>query len=537
MNRILVLGCGELAWGRPSQSALFGRQWTRGRLSEKIGLGVEGPLTGTTAGLDWVTLADEVERQRAWRPKVPLESAPNLLFRKAQPAKSSLLPTWQELARSQALWATRELGGVGVLVTPKEWRESIAGRQLLAAWASEGWSWATLEQVLRKRYSAGTRCVSASGLWVRVLEREGGCTFANGPEAARALELASAILDRAMEQLSPELAGRWRREEESASGWYVHQQLARRIAQALKEGKTTVDLADSTDSGSPSGVLFRFSSHEAQDRYRALSALRVKVVLPAAALPWWDKVSQPNLLFSPEGVAHSGVRWEERKTVLLEGAESRQLAGYLSFHGLEREEVDPARLEEALELGSPLPPLLEEAEGRAPASSAKVAIPLSAPPTSPAAEPAPPKASAPEPAVVTNVGPPSVELSPPGPVAVTRSAPPAASQLVPEPKAQEEEDLLSSAATFADDEPIAEIPVALSDESDDKLTALPTFQPQTFSLADVQHRPDRVRVWLDGSRVEPANVRRSTRHGVYTIEGIPVPHGAIVRIDFEPPQD
>src|SRR6185369_11870052 len=319
MNRILVLGCGELAWGRPSQSALFGRQWTRGRLSEKIGLGVEGPLTGTTAGLDWVTLADEVERQRAWRPKVPLESAPNLLFRKAQPAKSSLLPTWQELARSQALWATRELGGVGVLVTPKEWRESIAARQLLAAWASEGWSWATLEQVLRKRYSAGTRCVSASGLWVRVLEREGGCTFANGPEAARALELASAILDRAMEQLSPELAGRWRREEESASGWYVHQQLARRIAQALKEGKTTVDLADSTDSGSPSGVLFRFSSHEAQDRYRALSALRVKVVLPAAALPWWDKVSQPNLLFSPEGVAHSGVRWEERKTVLLEG--------------------------------------------------------------------------------------------------------------------------------------------------------------------------------------------------------------------------
>jgi hypothetical protein len=443
MTRILILGCGELASGRPSESALFGRQWTRGRLSERIGLGAGGPLPGTTAGLDWVTLADEVERQQAWRPAVPLGPEPNLLIGKAKPAQAPLLPAWPDLALSQAQWATRELGGAGVLVTPGEWLESAAGRQLLTAWAGEGWSWAALEQVLRKRYSADVRCVAASGLWLRVLGREGGCTFANGPEAARALELAPAILDRALEKLDPELAGRWRREEEPASGWYVHQQIARRIAQALKHGRTSVDLTDG-------GVLFRFSMAEAQERYRPLSELRIEVALPAEALPWWEQVSRPGYLRSPEGVSHPGIRWEGGKTVLLEGAESRQLASSLALRGLTWEEVDPARLEEALELGSPLP-------------------------SPPAAEPvdeAPPPTAAPEP----------------------------------------QPDL-------------------------DKVTAFHAFQPQTFSLADVEHRPDRVRVWLDGRRVEAGNVRRSTRHGVYTIEGVPVPHGAIVRIDFEPPQD
>ena len=443
MTRILILGCGELAWGRPSESALFGRQWTRGRLSEKIGLGAGGPLPGTTAGLDWVTLADEVERQRAWRPAASLGPEPNLLIGKVKPAQAPLLPTWQDLVLSQALWATRELGGAGVLVTPGEWLESIAGRELLEAWAGEGWSWATLEQVLRKRYSTDVRCVAASELWLRVLEREGGCAFANGPEAARALALAPAILDRALEKLGSDLAGRWRMEEAPASGWYVYQQIARRITQALKGGRTTVDLTDG-------GVLFRFSTLEAQERYRALSELRIEVALPAEALPWWEQVSRPGYLRSPEGVSHAGIRWEGGKTVLFEGAESRQLASSLAFRGLTWEEVDPARLEEALELGSPLPPL-------------------------PAAEP------------VDEAQPPAVEPAP-------------------------QSDL-------------------------DKVTAFPTFQPQTFSLADVEHRPDRVRVWLDGRRVEAGNVRRSTRHGVYTIEGIPVPHGAIVRIDFEPPQD
>src|SRR5436305_13167893 len=90
MTRILILGCGELAWGRPSESALFGRQWTRGRLSEKIGLGAGGPLPGTTAGLDWVTLADEVERQRAWRPAASLGPEPNLLIGKVKPAQAQI---------------------------------------------------------------------------------------------------------------------------------------------------------------------------------------------------------------------------------------------------------------------------------------------------------------------------------------------------------------------------------------------------------------------------------------------------------------
>ena len=70
------------------------------------------------------------------------------------------------------------------------------------------------------------------------------------------------------------------------------------------------------------------------------------------------------------------------------------------------------------------------------------------------------------------------------------------------------------------------------------VTALTSFQPQQFSLETIPHRPGRVQVWLDGELVEQGNIRRSVRgEGLYTIEGVAVPHGAIVRVDFEPFQE
>jgi hypothetical protein len=565
MSRILVLGCGELAWGYPSTSKIFGPQWTRSRLSEKIGLGSDGPLPGEATGQDWVTLAEELDRQTAWRPAGALGPALRLNVQKEEPVNAPLLPAWRDLALSQARWATQRVGGAGVLVTPQDWLESLAGRELLTAWEAEGWSWAALEEVLQKRYSAAIRCISGDGLWLRVMQSESGWVFANGPEAARATELAPAILNSVLGQLDDELAERWRSEEEPTSGWYVHQQLAHRIARALKDGRTTVDLTGGTpfqiskegrmiaDPASPSGVLFRFSSAAAQKLYRPLSALRITVDLPTAALSWWEQVSAAGFLCDSAGVAHPGFRWEDRKTVLFEGAESRQLASFLGVRGLEREEVDPARLEDALGLGAPLPPLTEEAGRDAPAPPAKapVAPILPVAPVEPAApaariavmESAPVQTVAPRP-VETSVAPSRVEVAAADPLTAERVAPQASTPLAQPALPEEdfslrEEGVPRREEALGDDgqreETLETAPVEEVEE-EEKLSAFFTFVPQKFNL-DVPHRPDRVRVSLDGEKIEAGNVRRSTLPGAYTIEGIPVSHGAIVRIDFEPPQD
>jgi len=500
MSRILVLGCGELAWGRPSTSSLFGRQWNRGRLSPTIGFGPDGPIPGEESGQDWVTLAEELDGRMAWLPSKELGPAPpSLTILKGEAATAPLLPTWPELALSQARWATRELGGAGVLITPKDWLELPAGRQLLEAWTLEGWSGVALEEALGKRYPASARCVSSCGLWVRVMQSEEGCVFANGSEAAHALELVPAILDLALQQTDPDLAARWRREESPESGWYVRQRIARKIAKALRDGRPTVDLTERSPfqlssegkmvigAKGTSGALFRFSSLEAQERYQALSTLRITVELPSLAVSWWEQVSQPGFLRSSDGASHPGILWGDRKTVLLEGMEIRKLSSYLTLRNLPQEEMDPSRLEEALEMGSFLKVQSKDA---APKEPVEVSAPREGrPATSAPAHPA-------EPAAAQGSSPQTAERGP----------------VLPQPEGSEKK------------------------EETEKVTALPAFLPQQLSL-EVPHRPDRVQVWLDGRRVESGNVHHSARQGLYTIEGVAVPHGAVVRVDFEPPQE
>jgi hypothetical protein len=528
MSRILILGCGELAWGRPSTSALFGRQWNRGRLSDNICFGPDGPLPGETPGLDWVTLAEELDRRMAWRPAAALGPAPSIVVSCGEPMSPPILPAWQEVAGIQARWATKELGGAGVLVTPKEWREPIQGRQLFEAWASEGWSWASLEEALQKRFSPDCRFISASGSFLRVMQPEGGLVLANGSEAARAVEMAPAILDRALEQLDPGLASRWRLEEEPESDWYFHQQLVRKLTKALREGRTKVELGGSSlfrvsgegrmiiDPRGTSGVLFRFSSTAAQERYEALSTLRITVEWPDVAVPWWEQASQPGFLRSAQGVSHPGIRWADRKTVLLEGMEIRQLSGYLAARDLPQEEMDPARLEEALEIGSPLPSPSTEAGGKAPPASAEAPAPRGATAVESApvrlAEPA-----APPPVAAGAAMPKNAVPSADPDFALPRAEPASA----PEPIVQE---ILSQPAQ------------GVGQTEEPEATTLAAFLPHQFSL-EVPHRPDRVQVSIDGQLIEQGNVRRSTLQGLYTIEGVAVPHGAIVRVDFDPPQE
>lgn len=520
MSKILILGCGEMAWGR--RSPLFNRQWNRGRLSDKICFGFDGPQPGEVPGLDWVTLAAELDRRTAWRPAKALGPKPSITVLRGEPTRAPSLPSWSELAGIQARWATRELEGAGVLVTPEEWSESDDGRQLLAAWSDEGWLWAPLEKVLERRFSSDARFLSASGSWLRVMQREGGLIFANGAEAALALEMASAILERALAELGLGLAERWRREEEPRSGWYVHQQITHKIVKALRGGWGRVELGGSSlfrfsrdgrlivDPAGTSGVLFRFSSAEAQDRYQVLSTLRLKVELPALAIPWWEEVSRPGFLRSVQGDFHPGIGWSDRRTVLLEGMEIHQLESYL--RPLAPEKVAPARLAEALELGSLLPWRAQEAVPKAPPARATGEKPAAGERVEPAGSRPSPETGASPKSAPAPVAEPGVE-APPGERPGAREA---GVEAPPPPVSPESA------------EPAQKVEL---------VTALTSFQPQQFSL-DIPHRPGRVQVWLDGELVEQGNVRRSVRgEGLYTIEGVSVPHGAIVRVDFEPFQE
>jgi hypothetical protein len=524
MARILIPCCGELAWGRPSSSVLFGKEWNRGHLSDRLSFGPDGPLAGELPGLDSVSLAEELERRAVWHSSAALGPAPVIAVSHGGPVNPPALPAWQELAEIQAQGATKELRGAGVLVTPRDWLELAQGRQLLEAWAATGWLWTPLEETLQKRFSTGCRFLSASGSFLRVMQQEGGLVFANGPEAARAIEIAESVLDRALEQLEPNLASRWRQEEEPETGWYFQQQVVRKLTKALKEGLTTVELGGSpifrvsaegrmiVDPRGTSGILFRFSSVAAQERYRALSTLRFKVELPAAAVSWWKQVFQPGFLRNTQGASHSGIRWEDRRAVLLEGPAIRPLSNELTARNLPYEEIDPARLEEALMLGSPLPAVPDRAAPRtsspAPASGSPTAV-ASVPGAS--AEPALPMPTG------AGLTVPKITIPAADPGSIFPQAEPPATlepgihEVFPSPPAQA---------------------IRPSDESQG-ITGLAAFLPHQFDL-EVPHRSDRVQVSIDGQLVEPGNVRCSARQGLYTIEGVAVPHGAIVRVDFDP---
>lgn len=484
MSNILVMGCGDLAWGRPSVSPIFGRRWNRGRISAKIHLRPGGGSSpGEVAGGDWVSLAEELDREVGWWPAGPLGPAPEITIEREMEERAPALPTWAELAESQARWATGTLEGSGVLVTPGAWRESIKGHQLLAAWVDAGWSWAALEEALQESFSADSRFAAASGLWLRLTQPEGHLVLPNGPEAARALEVTVVVLERILAAVEGDLVARWRKEEEDESGWFLRQQVTRKIANALRKGQRRVELGGAG--------LFRFSAAGA-DRYRPFSALRIVIELPKADVSWWERIERKGALHRADGTSYDGIRWESRKTIVLEGEETRQIYNFLNFRSLPQETFDPARLEAALSLGAPL--ALPPSSGTAVVTEeSEASVPMD-----------------------THALLESDFASESGPVAL----PEAVSEAVPEEAPYEDVPVEQGVPP----NPAAAAPL---------LTELPEFLPHQFSLSE-RHRPESLRVWIDENRIDPANVRPSIRPGIYVIEGFPVSHGAIVRVDFEP---
>jgi len=326
--------------------------------------------------------------------------------------------------------------------------------------------------------------VAAAGLWLRSIAEGENLVCANGAAAARALEVTSQVLDFALGQLDGSLASRWREEEEIETGWFARQQIAAGISAALAGGRSSVELGGDSP-------LFRFASAAACTRYELLASLRIGVEVPPHPVAWWDLVSRPGGLRDGGGALHAGLRWRDRKTVLLDAPQIRQLAEYLTRAGLPYERLDPAGLEAALDLGAALPP-----------RSTAVTVP----------PPAPARSSVPPPggSVVPFVRRDDVRGAPASP-AVPASDP----------------DLDPGAAEA--------LPAGGAEDSIGE-RRLGEYQPNRFIL-EVRHRPDRVQVWVDGRRIEQGDVRRAGGEGLYFIAGAAVPHRAVVRIDFEPAQE
>ncbi len=514
MSRIVVLGCGDLAWGRPTASELFGRQWSRGRFADRVQLPKGGGADGL--GENWVSLAEELDSSVASHPLTPFAPALRIAVEHAasrEAAQGAPLPSWTSLAGGQATRTTRDLGGPGVLVTPWHWLHLPAGRQLLEVWALEGWNWVAIEHLLRRRFDHETRFVAASGSWLRLFEADRQLIFANGDDAARAHMAAREVLAAARQQLGDELAARYRQEEEAASSWYTLQVVARRLIAALAAREPSVEME------AAGGELFRFSSVTAAHRYHLLTGLRFKIDLPPARSVWWRKVTEQGFLSDLDGRPQAGITWEQRPTVLLEGPTVSQLRGLLTFRGASLVQLDPSSLEEAIELGAALPPPtappVDAADEAAVAARAEVTP--EAPAASlaafgeqiaaPAAEgpPVPPRES-----VIGEV----TSSAPPSPLTVTPvAADPAPELPVPFPQ--------GAAAA-----PTAAAPAEL-------LARLLLLPPHQFSLPLV-HRPGHMWVAIDDVAVDPVHLRQIAPGGTYAIQGLDVGHGAVLRVDYEP---
>lgn len=498
---VVALGCGELPWGRPYASPLLGRKWKRGRLRDGIQSTASGFLAGGSPGHDSIRLADEIDRLDAWLPVRPVGPAAKLVVSGHQAAEAPPLPGWAEFAGTQARWVTRQLKGAGVLVTPGAWLLSDKGRQVLEAWAGEGWSWVALEKAVTHHDTApAPRMVAAAGLWLRSIEEGEDLVCANGAAAARAVEIGAQALDFALGQLDGALAQQWRQEEDPQTGWFVRQLIIGETLAALAGGRTSFELGGD-------GPLFRFSSAAAGTRFQLLASLRLRVEAPPAAVAWWDLVSRPGGLRDARGALHTGLRWRERKTLLLDAPQTRPLAEHLSRAGLAYELLDPAGLEGAVDLGAPLPPRV-------------AAAPPPPLPPSPAAALDSPSAGQ----VVAFVR--RADAAAP-PAAAAVAAPAAGAG--PGPVLPGEGDHLAPAPAAVAAPPPVGAKAAAGE------VALGTYQPDRFTLA-TPHRPDHMQVWVDGKRIEQGNVRRMDGPGRYLIAGPAVPHRAVVRIDFEPAQ-
>ncbi|HSK77377.1 MAG TPA: hypothetical protein VLQ45_13070 [Thermoanaerobaculia bacterium] len=539
-EKILVYGCGDVAWARceGSPGSPFGEEWLTGRLKE--------PLPLEEGAAETVSLCDELDERTGWW---PIREPPQVRvdIHRGEHVAAPVLPVWEDLAARQAGRITMELGGAGVLVTPQAWSASGIGRDFLRAWGRLGWRWASLEEALNRKIAGDARFVSAGSIWLRIHEPGGSAVVANGAEASCALEVTPRVLSRLMETVSPELRAQWLNQEEPVSGWFTRQQMVRRIAEALREGRRSIVL------GGLKAPLFCFSSADAARRFSDLTALRITLDLPSlSAAIWWEQIADSGFLKSASGAAgRPALRWDALETILLGNPsadghssprEIRSLHTYLRFNGRPLRLLDPALLTEAREAAADLERCLarwDEAAAKVPPQAAKAPAETKAPAKAAKASPEVAKTPLKAPETPPETGKPAKTTTPEGEAAAsprdagaareTASPVQVVSTVVVPPEA---ETLPDAAVEVADelppdvDEPV--IPMAADPLFD--------FSPDHLYL-EQPHRRGLVKVLLDGVSVSPENVvpaQLAKDKWFFQLKGVTVPRGAIVRIDFEP---
>jgi hypothetical protein len=402
----------------------------------------------------------------------PLREPPQIRveIHRGRRGPTPVLPTWEDLVARQAGHVTGQLRGSGVLVTPQTWAEVPMGRTLLRVWGRAGWRWAPLEEVLDLKFQSDARFVSAGSTWLRIREPGGSAVVPNGAEAACALEVAPRVLDITLDAVSRDLEAEWRKNEEPLSGWFARQQIVRLISEALRDGRRSVEL------GTPEAPLFCFSSDEAAQRFSDLAGLRATLDLPPpSAAIWWEQIAEPSFLQAPSSAAgRLSIRWEALETLLLGNPEDDGVsspAQVRSLHTYLRFNRRPLRLID--------PVMLTEA------LAASVDVDRS----------------------------------------LARWEKEVAGEVKAETPAPTDELSTGESATGE--------PLVPEKTAADPLFA---FSPDHFHIEE-PHRPGHLKVWLDDRQIAPENitsVRLADNRQAYRFEGVNVPRGAIVRIDFDP---
>ena len=478
MSATTVLwGCSGLRWARLDQGA-FGPHWETGSFGSWIALSGSPrfglPTAQAEPGELRLALAPLLDGPDLLRPSSSFTGLPTLEPLDPEACAAPPLPSIPELARGQAHWVTEQVGP-GVLLVRQGWktRASLLEEQL-RPWASLGWRFSTFEGLLDRAGLSTYRLLTTDGPLSRIEEPQSSRVLPNGPEAALASSWAPLIEGKLLQLAGSDTQAWWRSEGEAAVGWVLRQQLLTRVTLALKAHAPELIL------GGAGAPLFARSAG-LDDRIEQLAALRLRLSLPAIRSDYWERLGEPGFLSGPQGEVEP-VNWA-RPTVELESPDERpDLAFFLSMRGHPRKSLKLRLLHEHFDEGEPLNAWFE--------------------------------AAAPEPL------------------------------LPPPPEPLPAEPLVSPEQLGSMDEPL---PAVVEEEEAPQLEAEPPelqlpepegprpFHPQEL-LVPLPHRPETLRLFVDGELVDATLVSLGPSEGgtLYLVEQPELPHGAQLRLDFEP---
>jgi hypothetical protein len=576
---LLCWGCGGLPWARLQPGEQQRHQV--GSLGSWIGLSASGTRYGLdisrmVTGESAICLSSLLHAEQQWLPapgwlgRVEVELVAEG-SRGAPPAPP--LPSLTALSAGLADHCIQQLGEPGTLAVPWAWRELLLAQRLLAPWAERGWRFAALESLVQQAAGGGHRVITSDGPFLRLHGPVAQVVMPNSLEAAAALAVASEVLPRMLQSAGPTVASHWRQHEQERQLPLLHAMLARKVLQSLRMGAHAISL------GGAEAPIFFAPGPGAPDALAALHDHRFRVFLPRLPdLAWWSKVAEPGFMRSPTGrVMIFGLDWKAVPTVEIEGPSSPwDLPAHLEAAGTQRSAMRAHALHDHAGPGEPMQawfptwvpePAPEHEHGLGADRGAHEhdlgahdldlpepepePNPEPAPPTSPLAPPPIPAPEAPSPPPPK----PAPELDPVAPPpegddfsaawesqrAPTLPPPPSlAPPPIPEPEAPasvpDQEPPTEGGA--ADVRPPSWAPTAPTPEPPAPANiGLPAFDPQQLTVRP-PHRPDTLRLVVDGEPAPGAGLV-PVGHGpdgraLYLVEDLPLRHGALVRVDFEP---